>query len=103
MRHRLRDGEHVTLHLPPTLESNVEPEDVPLYIRYEDAYLLIVEKPAGMLVHPAGFEQLGTLANGVVFHLLSKGEPPVAGPVTASIAGRRAWSSLPSIPTSTTA
>ena len=82
MRHRLRDGERVTLHLPPTLESNVEPEDVPLDIRYEDAHPLIVEKPAGMLVHPAGFEQLGTLANGVVFHLLSKGEPPVAGPVT---------------------
>lgn len=82
MRHRLRAGDRVTLYLPPSLESNVEPHPLPLEIRYEDAHLIIVDKPAGILVHPAGYEQWGTLANGVVFHLLSRGEPPVAGPVT---------------------
>lgn len=81
MRRRLRAGERVTLYLPP-VEESVQPEPLPLDIRYEDAHLLVVDKPAGMLVHPAHHEQSGTLANGVAFHLQAKGEPPGAGPVT---------------------
>ena len=82
MRHRLKKGERITLHLPSGMESSVVPEPVPLAICYEDAHLLIVDKPADRLVHPAGREQLGTLANGVAYHLLSRGEPNAAGPVT---------------------
>lgn len=82
MRHMLRKGERITLHLPPGLETNVAPEPLPLIIRYEDPHLLVVEKPAGQLVHPARGEKRGTLANAVAHHLLSRGEPNTAGPVT---------------------
>lgn len=82
LRHRLRRGERITLHVPSGLMSNVEPEPLPLVIYYEDPHLLVVEKPAGQLVHPAHSEFRGTLANGVAYHLLAQGEPSTAGPVT---------------------
>lgn len=82
MRHRVRTGERITVRLPQNLESNVVPEPVPLAIVYEDPHLLVLDKPPGMLVHPARHEQSGTLANGVAHHLLAQGLPSAAGPVT---------------------
>lgn len=82
MRRKLRAGERVTVYMPHSFKEPVEPEPLPLDIRYEDTHLLVVEKPAGMLVHPAGYEQSGTLANGVVYHLQAKGETAGAGAVT---------------------
>lgn len=82
VRHRLRPGEVVELFLPEGAQSLVDPEPLPLTIVYEDAHLLLVEKPAGMLVHPAGDELSGTLANGVAHYLLRRGEPNAGGPVT---------------------
>ncbi len=82
VRHRLQPGEIVELFLPEGAQTIVDPEPVPLSVVYEDAHLLVLDKPAGVLVHPAGAELSGTLANGVAHYLLSRDEPNAAGPVT---------------------
>ena len=58
------------------------PEPLPLSILYEDACFLAVDKPAGMLVHPSPQKNSGTLANGVLYHLLAHGEASGVHPVT---------------------
>src|SRR6185436_16981123 len=50
--HRLRGGDFLEVELDLTRENSMRPEDVPLDIVYEDAHLIVVNKPAGMLVHP---------------------------------------------------
>ena len=87
MRHRLRAGDRVTLYLPPSLESNVEPHPLPLEIRYEDAHLIIVDKPAGNTCPPGGVRAVGNARNGVVFHLLSRASRPSPGRSLVSTAG----------------
>lgn len=62
-------------------EGRVEPEPVPIHVVYEDPCLLVVDKPAGMVVHPVRDYVSGTLANGVAYHLLQSGSDPVARPV----------------------
>ncbi|MFC3878912.1 RluA family pseudouridine synthase [Algoriphagus namhaensis] len=57
----------VLLESPPK-DNEVYPEDIPLDILYEDEYLLVVNKPAGMVVHPAHGNWTGTLANALVHH-----------------------------------
>lgn len=49
-------------------DTEMEPEDIPLDIVFEDEYLLIINKPAGMAVHPTGAYQEGTLANAIAHH-----------------------------------
>jgi 23S rRNA pseudouridine1911/1915/1917 synthase len=75
----LEGGEVVELRLPA--EGRVQPEPVPLTVVYEDASLLLVDKPPGMVVHPVRDYKSGTLANGVAYHLQERGEPAVARPV----------------------
>ena len=58
------------------------PEPLPLSVLYEDACFLAVDKPAGMLVHPSPQKNSGTLANGVLYHLLANGEASGVHPVT---------------------
>lgn len=70
-----------TVELKPAEEGRVVPEPVPIAVVYEDTYLLVVEKPVGMVVHPVKDYVSGTLANGVAYHLLQGGEAPVARPV----------------------
>lgn len=66
--HKVREGETIACELPPANEYDVEPEDIPLSVIYEDASLLVVDKPAGMVVHPAAGHQKGTLVNAILFH-----------------------------------
>ena len=54
--------------LPKPEELNVEPENIPLDILYEDDDLLVVNKPKGMVVHPAAGHSSGTLVNAVLYH-----------------------------------
>ena len=54
--------------LPEPAELNVEPENIPLDILYEDDDLLVVNKPKGMVVHPAAGHSSGTLVNAVLYH-----------------------------------
>ncbi len=66
--YRVSQGDVVTIFVPAPEEYNVEPEDIPLDILYEDADLLVINKAAGMVVHPAAGNWHGTLVNAVLFH-----------------------------------
>lgn len=61
-------GERVALSLPPAQEYTAVAEDIPLDILYEDEDLLVVNKPKGMVVHPAAGNYTGTLVNAILFH-----------------------------------
>jgi 23S rRNA pseudouridine1911/1915/1917 synthase len=71
---RLRKGDIVTVSLPEEQAEHVEPEEMPLAIRHEDDDLLILSKPAGLVVHPTRTHPSGTLANGVLAYYLANGE-----------------------------
>lgn len=64
----LRPGDVVTVTLPDPVELEVLPEDIPLDIVYEDDWLLVVNKPKGMVVHPAPGNYTGTLVNALLHH-----------------------------------
>jgi 23S rRNA pseudouridine1911/1915/1917 synthase len=66
--HRLRSGEKVSLRKPPPVPSEIVPEAIPLNITYEDGAILVVDKPAGMVVHPAAGNYSGTLVNALQYH-----------------------------------
>jgi 23S rRNA pseudouridine1911/1915/1917 synthase len=66
--YRLTGEEEISLTIPQAEEISVEPEDIPLDILYEDDDLLVVNKPKGMVVHPAPGHTHGTLVNAVLFH-----------------------------------
>jgi RluA family pseudouridine synthase len=66
--HKISAGDRIVCEIPapPPLEAN--PEDIPLEVHYEDDHLIIVNKPAGMVVHPSAGHESGTLVNAVLFH-----------------------------------
>ena len=64
----LRLGQTVSLTVPEPVEGHMVPQDIPLAIAYEDPDILVVDKPAGMTVHPAPGHRDGTLANAVLAH-----------------------------------
>ncbi|MQN01501.1 MAG: RluA family pseudouridine synthase [Lachnospiraceae bacterium] len=66
--YKLKDGDRVTLIPIEEKVLNVEPQDIPLDIIYEDDDILIVNKPKGMVVHPAPGHPDGTLVNAVMYH-----------------------------------
>ncbi len=63
-----QSGDYVQVAFPLSKEITLEPEDIPLDILYEDEYLLVVNKPPGLVVHPAPGNWSGTLVNGLLFH-----------------------------------
>lgn len=65
-------GDELTLDIPAPEEIDALPEDIPLHIVYEDGDLLVINKPSGMVVHPAPGNPGGTLVNALLFHC--KGE-----------------------------
>lgn len=65
---KLKAGDLLSLDLPTPVALDVEPEDIPLDIIYEDQDVLIVNKPKGMVVHPAAGHAQGTLVNAVMYH-----------------------------------
>jgi 23S rRNA pseudouridine1911/1915/1917 synthase len=64
----LEPGMLVSIDLPPVKAAALEPEPIPLDVVYEDANLLVVTKPAGMVVHPSAGHQTGTLVNAALAH-----------------------------------
>ncbi|HZH89591.1 MAG TPA: RluA family pseudouridine synthase [Pyrinomonadaceae bacterium] len=66
--YKLRAGDAVELEMPAPPASNFTPEDIPLQIVFEDDSIIVVDKPAGMVVHPAAGVSSGTLANALAFH-----------------------------------
>src|SRR5687767_14633574 len=79
--YRLRQNDFIELGADLSRGRSMRPESIPLDIVFEDAELLVVNKPAGMLMHPSHRENSGTLLNAVVHYLnYSKSEPrAVAG------------------------
>jgi 23S rRNA pseudouridine1911/1915/1917 synthase len=65
---RLRPGQTVSATVPPPDRAIPEPEDMPLSVVHEDARLIVVDKPAGLVVHPAGGARRGTLVNALLAH-----------------------------------
>lgn len=61
-------GQHVTVEVPPASPVEIVPQDIPLDIVYEDDALLVVNKPKGMVVHPAAGNPDGTLVNALLYH-----------------------------------
>ena len=66
--YKLRGGEALCLTIPDPVELDVTPEDIPLDIVYEDPSLLVVNKPKGMVVHPAYGNLNHTLVNALLYH-----------------------------------
>jgi len=66
--HRATADDRVTVILPDPVPTSIRPEDIPLDVLFEDGHLLVVNKPAGMSVHPAGPRRTGTLVNALLAH-----------------------------------
>ena len=63
---RLADGQNVSIGIPPPAPAELRPWDVPLSIMYEDEALIVIDKPAGMTVHPVPGNEDKTMANAVI-------------------------------------
>ena len=66
--YRVRSEDHIQVKLPPAITPDIEAEDIPLDILYEDEDVIVVNKPKGMVVHPAPDHYSGTLVNALLFH-----------------------------------
>ena len=78
-KEKVKGGEQIVIQAKPIQRSDFEPENIPLDIRYEDDYLLILNKPAGLVVHPAAGNWSGTLMNALLAHNDHQNELPRAG------------------------
>ena len=65
---KVAEGDAVEITVPVAAESHILPEDIPLSVVYEDADLIVVDKPVGMVVHPAPGTPSGTLVNALMAH-----------------------------------
>ncbi|HEX7225591.1 MAG TPA: RluA family pseudouridine synthase [Candidatus Limnocylindria bacterium] len=72
---RLAGGERLTVELSAPPDESLEPESIPLRIAYEDTSMLIVDKPAGLVVHPSAGHGTGTLVNALLGRARDRGEP----------------------------
>ena len=64
----LKMGDRLQVTIPPTQPLNLQPEPIPLDILYEDDSLIIINKPSGLVVHPAPGHETGTLVNALLYH-----------------------------------
>jgi 23S rRNA pseudouridine1911/1915/1917 synthase len=65
----LREGDRIELQLPEPVESGVTAEPLPIAVLYEDSDLAVIDKPAGMVVHPGAGHASGTLVNALLHHM----------------------------------
>ena len=65
----VQPGQKITIDIPPAADTGVLPEELPLTILYEDNDLLVIDKPQGMVVHPAPGHSSGTLVNALMYHV----------------------------------
>jgi 23S rRNA pseudouridine1911/1915/1917 synthase len=66
--HRVKPGEYFTVTVPPTAPAIPQGQDIPLEVIYEDKDLIVINKPAGLVVHPAAGNPDGTLVNALIAH-----------------------------------
>ena len=67
-KYAVREGDKVVLTLPECREIEALPENIPLDVVYEDDYIIVINKPKGMVVHPAPGNYSGTLVNALLYH-----------------------------------
>jgi 23S rRNA pseudouridine1911/1915/1917 synthase len=96
--YKVREGDEIDVELAELPATEFVPEHIPLDIVYEDDYLAVINKPAGMVVHPGAGVTSGTLANAIAYHFFSTqrhrdtekakqaGSPPYEGGVAAASA-----------------
>ena len=84
--YRLRAGDQIEIELPAPPPVELTPEAIPLRIVYEDDDLIVIDKPAGMVVHPGAGVESGTLANALVYHFNALSE--TAGRIRPGIVHR---------------
>lgn len=65
---KMQAGAHFTITLPPPQEAEAQPQEIALDVVFEDEHLIVVNKPAGMVVHPAAGNYDGTLVNALLHH-----------------------------------
>lgn len=65
---KLKGGEQVSVEIPAPMEAEPQPESIPLDVLYEDSDLIVINKPAGMVVHPGPGNSSGTLVNALLAH-----------------------------------
>lgn len=65
---RVEEGDQIEITVEQSSESHIGPENIPLDVVFEDAHLIVVDKPAGMVVHPAPGTSSGTLVNALLAH-----------------------------------
>jgi 23S rRNA pseudouridine1911/1915/1917 synthase len=65
---KITPGQHVTVAIPETTVIEIEAQDIPLDVIYDDEDVVVINKPAGLVVHPAPGHPGGTLVNGLLFH-----------------------------------
>lgn len=66
--YKLQEGDRLVLTVPEAVEADPQPEDIPLDVVYEDADLLVINKQAGLVVHPGAGNHTGTLVNALLHH-----------------------------------
>ena len=67
-KYKVKTGDVIKVTIPEPVRLNVIPEDIPINIVYEDEDVLVVDKPKGMVVHPAAGNYTGTLVNAILYH-----------------------------------
>ena len=65
---KLKGGEEIAITLPEAVPTETLSQDIPLTVLYEDSQLIVIDKPAGMVVHPAPGHSQGTLVNALLYH-----------------------------------
>ncbi len=67
-KHKVATGDKIVVSIPPVEKSEIVGEDIPLEIVFEDDYLAVINKPAGMVTHPGAGNYTGTLVNAIIYH-----------------------------------
>jgi 23S rRNA pseudouridine1911/1915/1917 synthase len=65
----VRAGQRFRIEIPEPVAAAIAPEDIPLHVLYEDADLVVLDKPAGMVVHPGAGHTEGTLVSALLYHV----------------------------------
>ncbi len=91
--YKLSDGDKVTVDIPPVVDTDTRPEDIPLDVVYEDDDLIIINKPQGMVVHPAAGHHEGTEVvrqyRAVVYGVISHDKGTIDAPIGRANGDRR--------------
>jgi 23S rRNA pseudouridine1911/1915/1917 synthase len=74
--YKLKEGDEIKIVFPELEPSAVKPEPIPLDVVYEDESVIVINKPAGMVVHPAVGNYSGTLVNALLYHCINPPSPP---------------------------